>query len=200
MGESDGSFCESNVNYGIYKQARNASWNCLLACDVRELPIKAVPIVKSYAIDCKYQTSELLKGKSGMIFHQGIHTTILVNKEEERLRQRFTIMHELGHFLLGHLGDVPFSRSEGECRPSEEQAADKFAIDMLAPACVLWGLQLHTAEEIAEICQISPEAAKYRAERMKILYQRNKFLTHPLERRVYAQFLQYIRKTRKSLK
>ena len=133
-----------------------------------------------------------------MILHRNDTTVILVNEEEHRLRQRFTIMHELGHFLLGHLGDVPFSRCEDDCRPAEEQAADKFAIDMLSPACVLWGLGLHTPEEIAEYCQISIAAATFRAERMKLLYERGKFLTHPLEQRVYARFLRYIRKNRKS--
>ncbi len=132
-----------------------------------------------------------------MILHQNGKTVILVNKEEPMLRQRFTIMHELGHFLLGHLGEIPFARCEDDCRPSEEQAADKFAIDMLAPACVLWGLNLHTPEEIAEYCQISIAAATFRAERMKLLYERGKFLTHPLEQRVYARFLHYIRKNRK---
>ncbi|MDE5753275.1 MAG: ImmA/IrrE family metallo-endopeptidase, partial [Oscillospiraceae bacterium] len=107
--------------------------------------------------------------------------------------KRYTVMHELGHFLLGHLGETPLSRSEYDCRPSEEQAADKFAIDMLAPACVLWGLHLHRPEEIAKVCNISMQAAGYRAERMKLLYQRNKFLSHPLERRVYAQFSEFIR-------
>lgn len=132
-----------------------------------------------------------------MILHKDSNTTIFINRSEAQVRQRFTIMHELGHFLLGHLGDVPFSRSEEECRPAEEQAADKFAIDMLAPACVLWGMNLRTPEEIAEVCNISYPAACYRAERMKLLYQRNSFLIHPLERRVYAQFLQFIRKNRK---
>ncbi len=156
-----------------------------------------VPIVKSYAVQCKYQTDEKLSGKSGMILHQNQKTVILVNHSHQILRQRFTIMHELGHFLLGHLGDIPFSRSEEECRPSEEQAADKFAIDMLAPACVLWGMNIRTPEEIAELCHISHQAAYYRAKRMRILYQRGRFLTHPLERRVYAQFLQFIRTNRK---
>lgn len=75
-------------------------------------------------------------------------------------------MHELGHFVLGHLGNEPLSRSESDCRPEEEQAADKFAINMLAPACVLWDLNLHTHEEIAKVCDISMQAATYRAERM----------------------------------
>ncbi|MBR7084265.1 MAG: hypothetical protein IKI37_03710, partial [Oscillospiraceae bacterium] len=92
---------------------------------------------------------------------------------------------------------IPFSRSEDECRPAEEQAADKFAIDMLAPACVLWGMNIHTPEEISKLCHISHQAACYRAKRMQLLYQRGMFLTHPLERRVYAQFFQFIRENRK---
>ena len=132
-----------------------------------------------------------------MILHQNQQTIILVNQSQQMFRQRFTIMHELGHFLLGHLGDIPFSRSEEECRPAEEQAADKFAIDMLSPACVLWGMNIHTPEEISKLCHISYQAACYRAKRMQLLYQRGMFLTHPLERRVYAQFLQFIRANRK---
>lgn len=133
-----------------------------------------------------------------MILHKEEKTLILVNRDEPSLRQRFTVMHELGHFLLGHLGEIPFSRSEDNCRPTEEQAADKFAIDMLAPACVLWGMQIRTPEEIADLCKISHEAACFRAERMKLLYQRDKFLSHPLEQKVYLQFLPFIRKNRKS--
>ena len=154
--------------------------------------------MNAYSIECKKTTSEKLKGRSGIIYHQGDVTKILINQEESEVRQRFTAMHELGHFLLGHLGDIPFSRCEDDCRPSEEQAADKFAIDVLSPACVLWGLGIRTPEEIAETCHISLESATFRAERLRLLCQRNKFLTHPLERRVYAQFLQYIRKNRKA--
>ena len=74
-----------------------------------------------------------------------------------------------------------------------EQAANRFAADLLAPACVLWGLDLHQAEDIARVCKISIQAAQFRAERMEILYQRNKFLLHPLERAVYRQFEPYIK-------
>jgi len=132
-----------------------------------------------------------------MIFHKNDKTIILINREEPPLRQRFTAMHEMGHFLLGHLGETPFSRCEDDCRQSEEQAADKFAIDTLAPACVLWGMRIRTPEEIADLCRISYEAACFRAERMKLLYERDMFLSHPLERRVYLQFLPFIRQNRK---
>lgn len=101
-------------------------------------------------------------------------------------------MHEVGHYVLGHLGDSALTRSESECRPEEEQAADRFAADVLMPACVLWGLDVRTPEEIAQLCNVSMRAAQIRAERMGVLYERNKFLLHPLERQVFEQFGKFI--------
>ena len=72
-----------------------------------------------------------------------------------------------------------------------------FAARLLAPACVLWGLDLHTAEEISEACNISLQAAGFRAERMKELYRRNRFLTSPLERKLYDQFRDFIEQNRR---
>ncbi len=185
------------MTYGVYRQARNASWHCLLDCNIRELPVSPAVIVRLYGLDCRYRTAEALGGRSGMIIRQADSTRIYINRQESIFRQRFTVLHELGHYLLGHLGDVPFSRCEDELRSSEEQAADKFAIDVLAPACVLWGMGIRTADEISSLCRISYQAAVFRAERMRLLYQRGMFLAHPLEKRVYAQFLPYIRKNRK---
>lgn len=41
---------------------------------------------------------------------------------------------------------------------------------------------------VAKVCNNIPASAKWRAERMAVLYKRNKFFTSPLERMVYAQF------------
>lgn len=181
------------MKYGIYQNARDAAWRCLLECGIHALPIKPVQIAKHYGIHCKKIPRSKLGGHSGEIRKVWGQTYILFDADEIVTRQRFTVMHELGHYLLGHLGEQPLSRSESECRPDEEQAADKFSIDMLAPACVLWGMQLHTPEDIARVCGISMQAAQYRAERMALLYQRNMFLRHPLERQVYEQFRDFIK-------
>lgn len=77
-----------------------------------------------------------------------------------------------------------------------EQEANVFAARILAPACVLWGINARTPEDIMRICNISREAAEYRAVRMIELYKRNKFLTSQLERRVYMQFQDYIAKNK----
>lgn len=176
------------MNYAIYKNARNASWQCLIDCQVLKLPIKVVQIAARYDIVCRKSNKIDLCGASGEIKRENGEICIFTDESQNDRRRRFTIMHELGHYLLGHLGDEPLSRSESDCKPEEEQAADRFAADMLMPACVLWGLDVHTPEEIAKLCNVSMQAARIRAERMAVLYKRGKFLLSPLERQVYSAF------------
>lgn len=180
------------MEYGIYKNARDASWQCLIDCGITELPIKPVQIAAHYGIKCKQADKTVLNGVSGEIRAIDGEVYISFDANEPKTRQRYTIMHELGHFLLGHLGTESLSRSESECRPEEEQAADRFAVDMLAPACVLWGLNLNSAADIAAVCNISMQSATIRAERMHELYKRDRFLLHPLEKAVFAQFGEFI--------
>lgn len=182
------------MNYGIYKNARNASWQCLIDCQVLELPIKVVQIAARYDIVCRKSNKTDLCGASGEIKRENGEICIFTDESQNDRRRRFTIMHELGHYLLGHLGDEPLSRSERDCNSDEENAAERFAVDMLMPACVLWGLNIHTPEEIAQLCNVSMQAAEIRARRMEVLYKRNMFLSHPLERQVYAQFSDFIQK------
>lgn len=185
------------MNYGIYKNARNASWQCLIDCNVIQLPVNPIVIAANYGIKCKFANAKTLKGASGKIRKNLTGAiTILCDEAQPKTRQAFTITHELGHYLLGHLGDTPLSRSENDCRPKEEYAAERFAADMLMPACVLWALNIHTADDIAKLCNVSMQAAQIRAERMEILYQRNMFLSHPLERQVYQQFQKFINDNR----
>lgn len=59
-------------------------------------------------------------------------------------------MHEVGHIVMKHIQD----------KPEYEYEAERFAIDVLAPACVLWGLKIRDPEEIASLCNISVTSAR----------------------------------------
>lgn len=195
------------MNYENYKESRNAAWEILLACGVDRLPVDINTIVQHLGVRVySYRRgrellkstglAEVAKRVSGLTFYAGHQPVILYNDAETPQRVRFTIGHELGHIVLGHVQPGEYTHQNREPQPGDsptEQAANRFAADLLAPACVLWGLDLHRAEDIAEVCKISIQAARFRAERMEILYQRNKFLLHPLERAVYQQFEPYIR-------
>lgn len=188
------------MNYGIYKNIRNASWRCLIDCNIRGLPVKINDVVKQYRGKVLFNSEyhELEAGQSGKVIVMDDIPIVFVNDLEPKERQRFTALHELGHYLLGHLITSPdgLLRAPAEYKPAEEREADMFAARVLAPACVLWGLGLRTADEIAEVCRISQTAAQIRAERMALLYKRNKFLAEPLEREVFGQFEEYILKTK----
>lgn len=184
------------MDYAKYKGLRDASWRCLIECEINVLPISLGDICTKYKIGIVNDSAvNVLDGESGRIVRIGDKTRIIVNDGHTMQRRRFTIAHELGHFLLGHLGsDISFlNREIIEVKPEEEMQADMFAIRLLSPACVLWGLNLHTAEEIAEYCDISLQAASYRAERMAELYRRNCFLRSSVERTLYKQFEPFIK-------
>ena len=195
------------MSYTDYKNARDAAWEILLACRMEELPVDLNTIVRHLGVRVySYSRSrklledtglaEVAGRVSGLTFYIGEQPVILYNELEMPQRIRFTIGHELGHIVLGHVRPGEHTRQNRDPQPGDdptEQAANRFAADLLAPACVLWGLYLHRAEDIAKVCKISIQAARFRAERMEILYQRNKFLLHPLERAVYQQFEQYIK-------
>jgi Zn-dependent peptidase ImmA (M78 family) len=139
----------------------------------------------------------LEEGVSGMSILEGGQWYIVYNDGENAGRRRFTIAHEMGHIFLGHELRGVHRRTFARVRPQEEIDADNFAVRLLAPACVLWGLNLHTAEEIQKACGLSKAAAENRAKRMEVLYERNKFLTSPLERRVYENFREWIERNKK---
>lgn len=180
------------MNYKQYKQSRNLAWEILIRERITELPVNVVSLCRKMGIRVQYYTPQDDNDGYSTIF-LGM-PRIFVSGRCSSERQRFTIAHELGHILLGHVGARDLVNREPTPTDNPiEQAANVFASRLLAPACVLWGLNLHDAADIARVCRISMQAAAYRAQRMEELYRRNKFLSHPLERQVYTQFLPYIR-------
>lgn len=173
------------MEYEIYKNARDASWRFLIQYNICRLPIDLKPILANMNIIVKKDIEGILsKNERGRVVKvDGILYVIV--QDVPVPQKRYTIVHEVGHVVLGH--------TEFSCySDAEEYAAERFAIGVLAPACVLWGLGVQTAEEIAELCNISLTSARIREKRMQELYFRNKFLISPLERKVYEQFLEFI--------
>lgn len=185
--------------YGVYKKARNASWQALIDNKVDCLPVDVVQIVGNNGIRLlkDSQAHELRHGEAGISVYDGKQWFIVYDDSLPLGRKRFTVAHELGHIFLGHpLVAGYHARTTGENLPRTENEANIFASRFLAPACVLWGLNAHTAAEISRFCEISTEAAEIRANRMAELYKRNKFLVSPLEQRVYGQFERFIEQNR----
>ena len=186
--------------YGLYKKARNAAWQALIDNKISSLPVDVVKIANDNGISIlkNSEANELRDGEVGVSLYDGDEWFVIYDDTVRSIgRKRFTIAHELGHIFLGHPLIAGYHKRSVDLNiPSTENEANIFASRLLAPACVLWGLNLHTAEEIAVACNISMSAATNRAERMEELYRRNKFLTSPLEKEVYNQFRDFIEKSR----
>jgi Zn-dependent peptidase ImmA (M78 family) len=181
---------------------RNAAWQCLLDNGITSLPVDLLKIVNATGVKlAKNTVVGLLSGNENASCILENETWHLIYDDEASLgRRRVAIAHELGHIFLGHeLSNGNRGRTFIARKPQEESQADAFAARLLSPACVLWGLNLRTTDEIAEACGISIAEAKKRAERMTELYERQKFLTAPLEKKLYEQFKAFIEQTNKPL-
>lgn len=184
--------------YGKYKNVRNSAWQALLDFNVTKLPVSVNSIAKQLGIKVIKNSDihELQNGERGVTLFKDEHWYIVFDDTESVPVCRFTVAHELGHILLGHILVTGTKYRTFAKRDEEEQAADMFAARLLAPACVLHEIGALTAEQISKVCNISITSASYRAERIEILEARNKYYLHPLERRVREQFEDFIKENK----
>lgn len=180
------------MDYNSYKNARDASWQLLLDSKISELPVNISPILRLLNITVRKDLTVNFKvGERGYSVFENDSYQIVV-PDIPGPQKRYTILHEVGHIVMRHIQDDP----------KYEYEAERFAIDVLAPACVLWGMNIRKADDIAMLCNISLTSARIRAERMELLYKREQaflqkygrscFLQSPLEQQVYMQFKKFI--------
>lgn len=192
------------MSYKEYQNARDASWKILIDCEVKRLPIDLNVVCRKLGVRVlRYESvrnlPEVAHQTDGLTYFSGDQPVILYDQSKLPERIRFTVAHELGHIVLGHIapGEITIvNREPTQGDNPMETAANQFAARLMAPACVLWGLGLHTPEEISGLCYISKQSAEFRASRMEELYKRGKFLSSPLERQVYEQFQGLIKEYR----
>lgn len=109
-------------------------------------------------------------GLSGLLVMLDNGAAIGVNQQHPDGRKRFTIAHELGHYLLAHYDrfhlDLP-SAEAGESPLFDwrlEREANQFAADLLMPAALVQAkvAQGDTVGQLAAAFDVSPVAMGYR--------------------------------------
>jgi transcriptional regulator with XRE-family HTH domain len=107
---------------------------------------------------------------SGLLVELDGGAAIGVNSNQHEVRQRFTVAHELGHYLLNHherfhvdLGGDSDGTPPGYDWVSE-RAANDFAADLLMPARMIYGLYdgSQSTADLAERFCVSKLAMGYR--------------------------------------
>lgn len=206
------------MTYNQYKVSRDMAWDILIDHTITTLPVHIAPLMEELGITLQtfseaapvletLGVADRTQGRDAYTVRIKNGALVCYNDARPMRRIRFTLAHELGHLCLGHI--TPASGREDvllhlvSANPDNEAQADAFAARLLSPACVLWGLGLHTAQEIAAVCDISITAAQVRERRMAVLYQREAewlrakgyscFCSSPKERQLYEQFAPYIR-------
>ena len=193
-------------SYNNYKIARDKAWKNLIKYNVTSLPVdvfkmcrKAGVSVISYksAIDVikAHQFEKHLDNDGFTAKIDGGYYIFYNDTITPKSRIIFTIAHEMGHIALGHArtGVTIWNRGEQAEPAPEETQANIFASRLLAPACVIKEMDIHTAEELQEITGLSYTAAKIRLERLNQLRARDKFYLSPLEREVKSNFKRFIK-------
>lgn len=192
------------LEYELYKLARNMAWKVLRDCKITVLPLDLMKIIKFYdfriipysksdyvkSLNAEIQNedgfSRMVEGQKAIYFNDNV-------KSKERIR--FTVAHELGHCVMNHnLANIKYRNYEIDNPDDsiEEMQANVFARDILMPAIVLHYTNCCTYADIMRLCSVSEASAKIRAERMGVLKKRNKFGLNYLERQVHNQFKDFI--------
>ena len=123
-------------------------------CDVITFPIDCIKIITDLGIPL-YRYSDFPEAKirkclqvsndaftlQGVIFYN--------DRYPHKERQRFSLMHEVGHILLKHTGS---------CINNEEEA-DCFASHILVPRSIIWHLHCDSVKDICETFNVSCMAA-----------------------------------------
>jgi len=202
------------MNYG---KSRDLAWKILINDGVSELPVDVFAI-------CKKERITLFTYSQGMSFIESLNLSenvkdndafsvnnmIFYDDTKPTQRQRFSIAHELGHIFLHSDTSGKATVYNREPSPTDspiEAEANIFASRLLAPLSVIQFLNLNSAKEISDFCDISYSAAKLRFARLCEIRRRNSerrkeknhgtFLISKLERMLIENFKDYIEKNKK---
>ena len=150
----------------------------LLNNDMYTIPVDVIMLAHNNEI--KVFEAELDKNISGAIrFNNDTKKfEILVNSKDSKVRQRFTIAHELGHFFLHkdilesediHI-DILYRTEKTPEEVEREKEVDYFAGALLMNRTLLKKLRnSYSITELAEMFEVSASAMTVRLDRLGIL-------------------------------
>lgn len=141
---------------------------------LEDVPVRVAAIARALGIEVKSAT---LKPKiSGQIQRSATSQSgyrIRVNRHESPARQRFTIAHEIGHFLLhrAYIGDglednILYRSTLSDAREAE---ANRMAAELLMPRkSIIRSLQLHGGRATNVVAQLMAEEFEVSEAAMKV--------------------------------
>jgi Zn-dependent peptidase ImmA (M78 family) len=140
--------------------------------DITTPPVKLTSILKHLGIELK--SSGKLNFIDAVLFKDEKFPLIVYNSHRDFLRQRFTIAHEIGHYVMPHKSGI-FSCSCNMEDLEEEREANQFAAELLMPEVIFRNKWLeydenpvHRIEHLSSIFEVSSSAVKIRIDRLRL--------------------------------
>ena len=147
-------------------QIRSMVRQLLAKAKINTPPVEVEKVAKQQKVKVKFAA---LEGNiSGLLFRKQGRAVIGVNALHPPVRQRFTLAHELGHFLLGHRGDfflpvILFRDSKSQEGTHEEEiSANRFAAELLMPEDMVRKELKNHSIELDDEEAVEKLAAKFR--------------------------------------
>lgn len=146
-------------------------WAALEGVGLTSLPLRVEDVAEFLGLEV---VTELMDDDiSGFLEFRGGRWVVGVNALHHRNRRRFTIAHEIAHFVLHRNSekrfvDQTFARREGSGVPMENEA-DRFAAELLMPepavrAVIARGIV--SLQQLAAEFQVSTLAMKFRVKNL----------------------------------
>lgn len=189
------------------KQERRISWLFLLQNNIKRLPVDPFELAinngwltVSYEIGAHFMfttTKYLIEthGKDGFVFYSDHLKRYLIvyNDTNQYQRIRFTLAHEIGHILFGHVTKVCPERHRlpANVKDLQDRMCDEFARRLLCPSIALYMADCQSTEDIMFLCNVSREMASNTYRHYLQLQNRNRWLTDPIEQQLHENFKSY---------
>lgn len=135
---------------------------------LEDLPVNVEKIAEKHNVNIIKQP--LSTNMSGVFFKKGNRLFLAVNSKHNEHRQRFTIAHEIGHYILHSRNEIlyydnhPFFRADNVLN-SDEVEANSFAAELLIPQELVIKLidnGVRSIQELAGRFNVSEDAMRYR--------------------------------------
>lgn len=128
-----------------------------------EIPVRVGALAKALGLDVVVATLPL--SISGMVKPEGGKYVIKVNRFEPKERQRFTIAHEIAHYLLHRnliaKGVVDSTLYRSKLSSRLEAEANKLAADILMPRHIV-------SRELSNVPEYVDDVDAYLAEKFRV--------------------------------
>jgi Zn-dependent peptidase ImmA (M78 family) len=173
------------------KRVAEVAFELLNGARLMKAPVDLDKVLATVGI--KAEAADLGEDVSGLLAINNGRGVIAYSEDQSRQRQRFTVAHELGHFLLHRTEGkdtvfldkdfiVKYRSNKGytEIEMRQEQEANTFAAELLMPKALIFNelgkpeiqrlAENELIERLAQIFEVSVPAMTFRLSNLNIFY------------------------------